>query len=407
MTVLSFLTTQYAGVGGVIKTHIEDFFVEELPECQPCGEGTHVYILIEKREISTLAALGTIACALGIRRQDIGYAGQKDARAVARQWISVDHIKVEKLQELLIPKVKMLEFARHNKKLKVGHLAGNRFVIRVRKLERPIREAEKIAKDVLEILGKRGVPNFFGSQRFGNRSDSHLLGLAIVKGKTEEFVDLFLGRPDDGEQPAFSEARRLYEKGDYKGAFGKWPYSFADQRRAMKTLIETEGNKRKAYNVVDKHLKKFFVSAYQSELFNQVLEARMPDIDKLLTGDMAYKHISGAMFKVEDEALEQPRCEAFEISPTGPLLGGRMAALTGPAGEIENRIIAKTQLEKKDLEQLGNYVRGGRRPLRFGPRNWAVSSGTDDLGQYLELKFELGSGSYATTLLREISKNDI
>jgi tRNA pseudouridine13 synthase len=404
---LSFLTTQYKGVGGVIKTRVEDFFVEELPLYQPRGEGTHVYILIEKREISTMDALGEIARAVGIRRQDIGYAGQKDARAVARQWISIDHIKIEKLQGLLIPKVKMLEFVRHDKKLKVGQLAGNRFVIRFRKLEIAIREAEKIAKDVMEILGKRGVPNFFGSQRFGNRSDSHLLGLAIVKGKTEEFVDLLLGRPDENELPAFSEARRLYERGDYKGAFDKWPYSFADQRRAMKTLIETGGDKRKAYNVVDKNLKKFFVSAYQSEIFNRVLTARMPDIDKLLKGDMAYKHISGAMFKVEDTAIEQPRCEAFEISPTGPLVGGRMAALTGEAGEIENRILAKTQLEQRDLEQLGNYVRGGRRPLRFGPRNWAVSSGTDGLGQYLELKFELDAGSYATTLLREISKNDI
>jgi tRNA pseudouridine13 synthase len=404
---LGFLTTEYAGVGGVIKTRIEDFFVEELPLHQSCGEGTQVYILIEKKEISTMDALGTIASALGIRRQDIGYAGQKDARAVARQWISIDHVKIEKLKRLDIPKVKMLEFARHDKKLKIGQLAGNRFVIRLRKLERPIREAEKIAKDVLEILGKRGVPNFFGPQRFGNRSDSHLLGLAIVKGKTEEFVDLFLGRPDENDLPVFSEARRRYEEGDYKGAFDKWPYSFADQRRAMKTLIETDGNKRKAYNVVDKHLKKFFVSAYQSELFNQVLEARMPDIDKLLTGDMVYKHINGAMFKVEDAAVEQPRCEAFEISPTGPLIGGRMAALTGSAGEIENQILAKTQLEKKDLEQLGNYVQGGRRPLRFQPRNWAVSSGTDYLGQYLELKFELDSGSYATTLLREISKKDI
>jgi tRNA pseudouridine13 synthase len=404
---LGFLTTQYAGVGGVIKTRIEDFFVEELPLYQPCGEGTHVYILIERRGISTMDALGTIARALGIRRLDIGYAGQKDARAVSRQWISVDHIKIEKLQGLDIPKVKMLEFARHGKKLKTGQLAGNRFIIRLRKLERPRPEAEKIAKDVLEILGKRGVPNFYGKQRFGNRRDSHLLGGAIVKGKTEEFVDLLLGRPDDNELPVFSEARGLYEKGDYKGAFKKWPYSFADQRRALKTLIETDGNKRKAYNVVDKLLKKFFVSAFQSELFNQVLEARMPDIDKLLTGDMAYKHINGAMFKVEDTAVEQPRCEAFEISPTGPLPGGRMAALTGPAGEIENRILAKTQLNERDLEQLENYVRGGRRPLRFHPRNWAVSSGTDDLGQYLELKFELDSGSYATTLLREISKNDI
>jgi tRNA pseudouridine13 synthase len=405
---LSFLTTEYAGVGGAIKTRIEDFFIEELPLYQPCGGGTQVYILIEKRGISTMDALGTIARALEIRRLDIGYAGQKDTRAVARQWISIDHVNIEKLQGLDIPKVKMLKFARHDKKLKIGHLAGNRFVIRLRKLERPMREAGNIAEDVLEILAKRGVPNFYGPQRFGNRSDSHLLGLAIVKGKTEEFVDLLLGRPDDNELPVFSEARKLYEKGDYKGAFHKWPYRFADQRRAMKTLIETDGNKRKAYNVVDKLLKKFLVSAYQSELFNQVLDARMPDIDKLLTGDMAYKHTyGGAMFKVEDAAVEQPRCEAFEISPTGPLHGERMAALTGPAGEIENKILAKTQLNERDLEQLGNYVRGSRRPLRFQPRNWAVLSGTDDLGQYLELKFELVSGSYATTLLREISKKDI
>jgi len=402
-----FLTTQYEGVGGVIKTRVEDFFVEELPLYQPSGQGTHVYILIEKRDISTMDALGTIARALGIRRQDIGYAGQKDVRAVARQWLSIDHIKLEKLQALDIPKVKMLEFARHDKKLKIGHLAGNRFVIRLRKLHQPTREAVKIAEDVLEILGKRGVPNFFGPQRFGSRGDSHLLGLAIIKGNTEDFVDLFLGRPDDNDLPAFSQARKLYEKGDYKGAFKKWPYSFADHRRALKTLIETGGDKRKAYNVVDKNLKKFFVSAYQSGLFNQVLEARMPDIDKLLTGDMAYKHITGAMFIVADAAVEQPRCEAFEISPTGPLLGPRMPELTGPAGDMETKILAKTQLNERDLEQLGNFVPGGRRPLRFQPRNWAVSTGTDNLGQYLQLKFDLDPGSYATTLLREISKNEI
>ena len=404
---LKYLTTEYVGLGGVIKTRAEDFFVEELPLYPPSGEGTHVYILIEKKEISTMGAMAEIARALGIRRQDIGYAGQKDTRAVARQWISVEHIKLEKLQALDIPKVKLLQFARHGNKLKMGHLAANRFAIRLRKLELPMAEAEKTAKGVFEILSKNGVPNYFGPQRFGNRNDSHLLGEAIVKGKMEEFIDLLLGRPDDNELPAFAEARGYYEKGDYKGAFDKWPYSFADQRRALRTLIENGGSKRKASNVVDKHLKKFFVSAYQSDLFNQVLAARMPDIDKLLTGDMAYKHINGAMFKVEDAAAEQPRCDAFEISPTGPLLGGRMAQLTDAAGEIENAIIAKTQLNERDLEQLENYARGGRRPLRFQPQNWSVASGKDELGNYLELKFDLDSGSYATTLLREITKTDI
>jgi tRNA pseudouridine13 synthase len=405
--VLPFLTIQCTGIGGVIKTRAEDFLVEELPLYKPSGQGTHTYILIEKKEISTMDALAAIARALGIRRQDIGYAGQKDSRAVARQWISVEHIKVEKLQGLDIPKVKMLEFARHGNKLKMGHLAGNRFVVRLRKIEMPISQAQKTAKEVFEILSKKGVPNYFGPQRFGNRGDSHLLGEAIVKGKTQELIDLLLGHPDENELAGLCEARRLYEKGDYQGAADKWPYSFADQRRALKTLIETGGNKRKAYNVVDKHLKKFFVSAYQSELFNQVLAARMPEIDKLLTGDMAYKHINGAMFRVEDAAVEQPRCDAFEISPTGPLPGGRMAELTGPAGEIENAVLAKAHLNDRDMSQLGNYARGGRRPLRFAPRNCNVESRKDDLGEYLELKFDLDSGSYATTLLREISKTEI
>ena len=136
---LEVLTNEYAGLGGVIKTRAEDFFVEELPLYQPSGEGTHTYILIEKKELSTMSALAEIARALGIRRQDIGYAGQKDSRAVARQWLSVEHIKLEKLQSLDVPKVKLLEFARHGNKLKIGHLAANRIVIKLRQVAWPSR----------------------------------------------------------------------------------------------------------------------------------------------------------------------------------------------------------------------------------------------------------------------------
>lgn len=62
-----FLTSEYAGVGGVIKTVAEDFAVEEQPLYQPSGERTHVYILIEKKEISTMKAMAEIARGLGIR----------------------------------------------------------------------------------------------------------------------------------------------------------------------------------------------------------------------------------------------------------------------------------------------------------------------------------------------------
>jgi tRNA pseudouridine13 synthase len=225
----------------------------------------------------------------------------------------------------------------------LGHLAANRFVIRIRGLRLPPPQAVNIAKQILSILIRKGVPNYFGPQRFGARSDGHLLGLAVIKGKTD---------------------------------------------------------------MIDKHLKRFFASAYQSHLFNQVLAARMPNIDKLFVGDMAYKHDNRACFRVVNAAAEQSRCNSFEISPTGPLLGLRMTSLTGPASDIENPVLAQSQLDDSDFQQMRQYgAKGGRRPLRFQPRHTQVALAEDELGEYLELQFELDSGCYATSVLREITKS--
>lgn len=404
---LPFLTRQFDGIGGTIKTCKEDFFVEELPLYPPCGDGTHIYAQIEKKGISTMDALAKIANALRITRKAIGYAGLKDAHAVTRQWISVEHTDPEKLLSLDIPDIRVTQTARHRNKLKLGHLACNRFVIRIRNLNLPVKQSVKITESIIAILIDKGVPNYFGSQRFGLRNETHLLGEALSKNKINEFVDIFLGKPEVNELSTFALARSFYEKGDYEKAHKTWPYSYSDQRRALKALIANKGNKKKAYHAVDNRLKGFFVSAYQSDLFNQVLASRMPGIDKLVVGDMAYKHINGACFRVDDDALEQPRCDAFEISPTGPLLGSHMTRLTGPAGDIENLILDSAGLESSDYQRMGKYGgRGGRRSLRFQPHHPRVTAGEDKSGPYMELQFELDSGCYATSLIREISKNN-
>ena len=406
-SLLPFLTTQFDGIGGDIKTYEEDFFVEEIPLYTPCGEGTHIYAQVEKKGISTMDALANIANALRITRKEIGYAGLKDARAVTRQWISVEHINPQKLLSLDIPDIKITQITRHCNKLKLGHLACNHFVIRIRNLKLPMKQSVKITERIIAILIDKGVPNYFGGQRFGLRNETHLLGEAVSKGKINEFVDIFLGQPEIDELATFAAARSFYEKGDYKKALKTWPYSYSDQRRTLKALIANKGNKKKACHVIDKHLKRFFVSAYQSDLFNQVLAARMPDIDKLFVGDMAYKHINGACFRVEDAVSEQPRCDVFEISPTGPLLGLRTTRLIGPAGDIENSVLNTAGLESSDFQRMGKYgSRGGRRPLRFQPHHPQVTTGEDKLGPYMELQFELDSGCYATCLIREISKNN-
>ena len=84
-----YLTEAVPGTGGRIRQEPEDFFVEELPAELPSGIGEHLYVWAEKRGIPTLEAARILARALDVPEADIGYAGMKDARAVARQWFSV------------------------------------------------------------------------------------------------------------------------------------------------------------------------------------------------------------------------------------------------------------------------------------------------------------------------------
>lgn len=403
----AFLTAELPGIGGVIKTCPEDFFVEELPLYEASGSGAHAYAFIEKRGLGTREAVSRVAQALGVSPRAIGLAGLKDTHAVTRQWISVENADPERLERASIADVRVLKVTRHANKLKPGHLAGNRFVIRLRQTSVPIEQAARTAEQALAILTRKGVPNYFGPQRFGNRCDNHLLGKAVIDNDPTRVIDLFIGRPDPQlDSAVMFQARTFYAEGRYQEALDIWPRQVPERRRILKALVINRGSKNRAFHIMDKHLKGFFISAYQSSVFNRILSARMPEIDKLLTGDMAYKHENGACFHVEDAAVEQPRCDRFEISPTGPLVGLRTTRLTGPAAAIEDPILQAEGLGEQQFRQMKRLgARGGRRPLRFQPRNAGLATGADDLGEYLELRFELDPGCYATTLLAEITKN--
>jgi tRNA pseudouridine13 synthase len=154
-------------------------------------------------------------------------------------------------------------------------------------------------------------------------------------------------------------------------------------------------------------MRRFYISAYQSQLFNQIVAGRLESLDTLMVGDLAWKHINGAVFKVEDAAVEQPRCASFEISPTGPLYGHRMTPAEGEPGRMEQALIESQDTKPEEwLEGPTHKVRGGRRPLRFRPHEPSTSAGTDDAGPFIEVAFQLESGCYATTVLREICKTE-
>src|SRR5438270_5263211 len=98
-----YLTSDLAGIGGVIKERPEDFFVQELPLYEPSGEGEHVYCEIQKVGITTFEAIDRLAAALRVSGRDIGYAGMKDARAVTRQLFSVWGTTEAALMNLRLP----------------------------------------------------------------------------------------------------------------------------------------------------------------------------------------------------------------------------------------------------------------------------------------------------------------
>lgn len=402
---LPYLTEGIAPVPGAIKRRYEDFIVEEIPAYEACGSGDHVYFSIEKKGLATMRAVNDIARALNIPSRDIGLAGLKDARAVTVQMLSIEHIDPERIKALEIPRIRVLSVDRHKNKLKIGHLRGNRFRIKLRESDQGrVRDIEA----VLKTMAERGVPNYFGQQRFGSRGDTWQMGQAMMRNDHKTLVDLMLGRPGPHDTGDVLRARHLYEMGKYQQAAKAWPYGFRDNARACRAMAASDGKHKKAFFAIDARLKKFFVSAYQSHLFNRYLAERLPMLDQVVEGDLAYKHDHGAVFRVTDAAAEAPRAAAFEISPTGPIFGVRMTRGEGEPGRIEQAILDAEQITCDDFRAIrGMKVHGARRPLRFRADDLQLSTGGDNHGAYVELCFTLAAGCYATMILREICKDTL
>ena len=394
---MHYLTQNLPGIGGTIKQVAADFCVEELPLYPPCGEGTHTFFEIRKSGISSFEAMRRVARALGLRPGQIGYAGLKDAQAVTSQVLSVERVPPEQVQAVDIPGIEVLWALRHRQSLKVGHLRGNRFTIRIRGVDEPALVA---CRAILGILSRRGVPNYFGPQRFGMRGNSAALGRAILRRDAEGFVREFVGAPHPGESPRVQEARARADAGDWEGAHSLFPGSMADERNALHATLRSGGDLRQGYATVPKRLKGFLLSAYQSELFNRVQDTRLETLDQVVSGDLAMKHPWHSIFRVEDEAVEQDRAGRFEISATGPIFGYKMMSPTGYPGQLEAAILAEEGLEPEGFRVgEGLHLRGERRSLRFQAH---------DLEAWYEdgvvLRFWLPPGSYATALLAEVMK---
>lgn len=401
---LPLLTADLPGLDGRIKHKPDDFRVEEIPLYPTSGEGTHLYFRMEKFALPTPAAVERIARHMGVKPGQIGLAGLKDAQAVTSQMLSLEHADVDRLEAFRDRQIQLTVVGWHGNKLKPGHLAGNRFVIRIRPGDSPLpRNAEVIARQTLDMLQRRGVPNYFGAQRFGRRGETALLGRALLRENPDEFVQMFLGRPSPADPLEIRAARDAFEVGAYDRALKRWPRTCSDQRRAL-AAYKKKRRGSQAVAAVDKRMKRLFVSAFQSLIFNDVLARRLETLDVLLPGDIAKKTDTGGLFAVEDLAAEQPRCQAGLISPTGPLPGTRTQLADGEPGRIERAVLDSHGVTDELFTRGAGKTKGTRRALRFPLEGVDVATGCDGEGPFLSVRFQAPSGCYATVVMEELFK---
>lgn len=406
-----FATQDLPPIGGVIKERPEDFLVDEIPQYQPSGSGEHIYMLVQKKLLSTMDMVGIVARHFHVKRHAVGYAGLKDKHAITRQVVSV-HVPGKKLDDypmLQHEQLSVLWADMHANKLRPGHLKGNRFSIRIRN----VRPTDVVtASRVLDRLVKVGVPNRVGEQRFGMLENNHMIGRHMIAGDFDAGVAELLG--PSIRFPLYNpEARQLFLEKRYREAIQLYPPGARTEMIVLNALAKGLSSKQ-ALLTLDEPLLRFYFSAIQSAIFNAVLDDRLEraTLGTLVPGDVAVKHLNNACFAVTQEVACDPetaaRLAAFDISPSGPMWGSAMLRAEGDTAQRERAVLESFGLSEAHLEAIESTARGAldgkRRPLRVPLIDPEVEGGVDEHGAFVRCAFELPRGSFATVVLREIMK---
>jgi tRNA pseudouridine13 synthase len=375
---MEYFISDTPGINGKLRIRVEDFIVEE--RFEPCddGEGEYVHFILEKYNWDTIRAITQLSRSLRVSLKRFGYAGTKDKRALTRQRVSAWRISEEELAKLAIPGLKLYNFTRCRERINLGDLLGNEFTITIRRLHGE--NLEETLAETTAQLSQRGVPNYFGYQRFGTvRPNTHLVGKAIVQGNLEEAVMLYLARPYPGERSDAFEARKfLEETRDYRKALELFPSRLHYERNMLDSLSKNPRDFAGALRRLPKKLRRMLVHAYQSYLFNRILSRLIAD---------------GMDIKGKDI----------------PLFGYASNFSPGRQGEIEQEVLEEEgiALENFRIKSLPELAMPGSKRRAAVKAEISYTLAQDELHsgmKKLVVRFFLPPGSYATSLLREYMK---
>jgi tRNA pseudouridine13 synthase len=420
------------GVGGHLRDTPADFRVTELEafEAEPIdadpGAYPHVLCRVTLRDWDTNDFASALSDRLGISRERVSWAGTKDKRAVTTQLLSIDGIDPEDLPTL--DGVDLAVVGRTGRPILFGDLAGNAFEVVVRDPAAPDR-VEAITDDLRAFAAVDdpepgdpiGVPNYFGQQRFGSRRPvTHEIGLAIARGDWEDAVLAYVGNPHEREPEATQEARAYVdETRDWQGGLERMPRHLGFERAMLHRLAEGDdepADYREALETAPTNLQQLFVNAAQSYVFNLILSERLDrglpfaepvagDVvcftDDSAPADVVVPDTDRTQRVTEDNVGTVRRhCERGRAFVTTPLLGTDSELADGEPGEIERAVFEDLGISPTDFDLPGEFHSEGTRRAILLRTDLSVERDP------LTLSFALPKGSYATVVLREITKSD-
>lgn len=351
-----FLT--HAPINAHFAQNSKDFVVEEIPLYDFSGEGDHLVLTVRKKGLSTWEMIEDISERVGVKVKDVGYAGLKDKNAMTVQNITLPVKFAKQIEAFNHPNIKILNTTRHNNKLKMGHLRGNRFFIRLKKVSKI--DAQKL-DSALAIISDQGMPNYFGFQRFGRDGDNYKKARQMLDGDTR-----IRGRKMQNFLISALQSER----------FNAW----LNKRIELSHIINNFDTK-----AVAKELN------WDIKIVENIQKEKQ--FFKLLNGDMMCHYPYGKLYYAEDLESEAKRFMLKDTAPTGILSGYRSAYAKDLAGSIESEFF-------EDIPATGD-------------RRYAWVFPTDLAGKYIEesahyeLSFSLPKGSYATSLIEELIHDEL
>ncbi len=395
--------------------------VEELTNRVEITNGKYLIVELSKRNWDTHHLVRELSRILRVSQDRFGWAGTKDRRAFTRQKISIWDMSEEELSRIRLKDAELTPLGRSNKKISLGDLWGNRFKITIRDIALSKDEALGRVKAITEELDN-GTPNFFGAQRFGeNRPVTHLVGEAIQRGNLNDAVLIYIAKPFPDENEEVKKVRQhVWDTGDLRAGLKMYPLRLQFERAMMNHLIAHPDDHAGAFRVLSPNLKKMFLHAYQSYIFNIILSRRIAagmSINEAYEGDVVcFKNEMGMpdasrLQKVTSDNLDGinnliNRRRAFV---TAPLIGYDTRFSEGRQGEIEREVIMEldVNLEGFKVPTMPEIASKGLRReivLHVKPEFSVMEDEVNAGKTKVVLEFTLPRGSYATVVLREYMK---